>query len=85
MSSPLAVKKRLYTMKEATEYLGLSIWSVRRLRWSGRLPSVRVQGRILIDLADMDRLIEEAKVVEKAPVRILKGTKVGYGPVSAQG
>jgi excisionase family DNA binding protein len=79
------MKKRLYTLQEAVEYLAVSLWSVRCLRWSGRLPSVRVQGRrVLIDVADMDKLIEEEKVFEVAPVRVMKARKVVYGPVSSK-
>ena len=84
MSSSVGIKKRLYTLSEAAEYLGRSIWSVRRLIWEGVLPSVRVQGRVHLDLADMENLIEQSKVVEEAPVRVRKGGKVAYGPVSSE-
>ena len=82
MSLSVGLKKRLYTVPEAAEYLGRSIWSVRRLIWEGVLPSVRVHGRVHLDLADMENLIEQSKVLEEAPVRVRKGSKVVYGPVS---
>lgn len=84
MSSSVGVKKRLYTVPEAAEYLGRSTWSIRRLIWEGVLPSVRVQRRVHLDLADMENLIEQSKVVEEAPVRVRKGDKVAYGPVSSK-
>jgi excisionase family DNA binding protein len=84
MSSSVALKKRLYTVPEAAEYLGRSIWSMRRLIWEGMIPSVRVQRRVHLDVADMENLIEHSKVVEEAPVRVRKGGKVAYGPVSSE-
>lgn len=84
MSAVVALKKRLYTVLEAADYLGRSVWSIRRLIWEGVLPSVRVHGRVHLDLADMDRLIEQSKVLEEAPVRVRKGTGVMYGAVSAE-
>jgi len=41
--------------------LGLSVASVRRLIGSGRLHAVKLNRRVLVDLRDVDRLIEEAK------------------------
>jgi excisionase family DNA binding protein len=69
---------------EAAEYLGRSIWSIRRLIRDGVIPSVRVQGRVHLDVADMENLIEQSKVVEEVPVRVRKGGKVAYGPVSSK-
>ncbi len=58
--------KRLYSLPEAAMYLGRSTWSVRRLIWSGALPSVRVGGRVHVDVRDMDDLIEKNKAWEDA-------------------
>jgi hypothetical protein len=46
---------------------------------------VRVYGRVHLDVADMEKLIEQSKVVEEASVRVRKGGKVAYGPVSSEG
>ena len=73
MFSSVGLKKRLYTLPAAAEYLGRSTWSVRRLIWDGVLPSVRVQRRVHLDVADMENLIEQSKVVEEAPLRVKKG------------
>jgi excisionase family DNA binding protein len=53
--------KRLYRLPEAAVYLGRSTWSVRRLIWSGELPSVRAAGRVHVDVQDMDEFIEKHK------------------------
>ena len=55
-------KKRLYSIPEAAEYLGRSIWSVRELIWKGSLPCVREGRRIHLDIIDLDRWIEGNKI-----------------------
>ena len=44
MTSPLRTYKRLYTIREAGEYLGRSVWAIRRLIWGGTLPPVGMVG-----------------------------------------
>ncbi len=58
------ITKRLYTIQEAAKYLGRSIWSIRELIWSGKLPAVKVGRRIHLDLYDLDDFIEQNKVRE---------------------
>lgn len=58
------IKKRLFSLSEAAAYLGRSTWSVRRLIWSGALPSVRAGGRVHVDVRDMDAFIDKHKVTE---------------------
>jgi excisionase family DNA binding protein len=53
--------RRLLTLREAADVLSLSVASVRRLVWTGRLRFVRLNRRIRIDVHDLDRLIQEAK------------------------
>lgn len=53
--------KRLYTVREAARYLGISRWSVRALIASGKLQCVRQGRRILVDILDMNRYIEDKK------------------------
>ena len=53
--------QRLIGLQEAARLLGLSVGSVRRLIWQGRLPVVRLTRRIQVDLRDVERLIEQAK------------------------
>lgn len=53
--------RRLLTVQEAAVVLGLSIASVRRMIWDGRLPVLRITRRIQIDVRDLDRLIGQSK------------------------
>jgi excisionase family DNA binding protein len=53
--------RRLISLVEAALMLGVSVASVRRLIWQGRLPVVRLTRRIQVDLRDVERLIEQAK------------------------
>ena len=54
-------KKRLYTIKEAAEYLGRPVWSIRELIWAGAIPFIQ-NGRIYyLDILDMDSWIEANK------------------------
>ena len=55
--------KRLYTIKEAAEYLGISIWAVRERIWAGDLPYVRFSGgrKMYIDNRDLEELIKRNK------------------------
>jgi hypothetical protein len=62
LSQPLPVPKRLYSLKEASIYLGRTLWGVRELVWAGKLPIVRTGKRQFVDLRDMDRFIEQNKV-----------------------
>jgi excisionase family DNA binding protein len=81
MASGEPVRKRLYSLKEAAVYMGISVWSLRRLIWNGLLPSVQGQRwrRVLVDVMDMDRYIEQNKVMEP-PSEWPKGKKEGaYG------
>ena len=58
---PRESEQRLMGLQDAARLLGLSIGSVRRLIWRGRLPVVRLTRRIQVDLRDVERLIEQAK------------------------
>jgi len=48
-------------LKEAAVVLGVSVATVRRLAWSGTLPTVRLTRRLQVDIHDLDRLIERTK------------------------
>ena len=56
-----AVRKRLYSVKEAGRYLGRSPWTIRRLIRDGVLREVRQGRRVMVDLVDMDQFIEKYK------------------------
>jgi excisionase family DNA binding protein len=55
--------KRLYTLKEAAQYLGRSEWGMRELIWAGKIPVVKVDGgrKIFLDVLDLMEFIEKNK------------------------
>jgi len=52
------VDKRLYTVPQAAEYLGRTVWGIRGLIYKGLLPVIQEGRRQYVDLYDMDRFIE---------------------------
>jgi excisionase family DNA binding protein len=58
------VPKRLYSLQEASVYLGRSLWAVREMLWAGKMPFVKDGRRILLDIKDMDTWIEKNKTFE---------------------
>ena len=63
MSRPInpPQRKRLFTVREAAEYLGRSEAAIYELAAKGRLPVVRLDRRIQFDVRDLDLLIETKK------------------------
>jgi len=57
--------KRLYTLKEAAEYLGRSDWSMRDLIWKRNIQVVQPAGarKIYLDIIDLDNFINNNKVL----------------------
>jgi excisionase family DNA binding protein len=57
--------KRLFTLKEAAEYMGRSEWGMRDLIWKGDIPIIRQSGcrKIFIDIVDLDEFIERNKKI----------------------
>jgi len=55
--------KRLYSIPEAADFLGRTIGAVREIIWSGKIPIVRSDRRIFVDIRDLERFIEQNKVV----------------------
>jgi excisionase family DNA binding protein len=53
--------KRLYSLREASNYLGISYWSVRDLIHAGALHYVKIGRRVLIDLRDLESFVESQK------------------------
>ena len=54
-------RKRLYSIREAGEYLGRTPWAIREMVWSGKLKAVKGDRRIFLDVEDLDRWIEMHK------------------------
>ena len=53
--------KRLYSVKEASEYLGRSESALREMQWAGKFPYVKDGRRVLFDKEDLDAWIEMNK------------------------
>lgn len=59
------VSRRLFRIKHAAAYLGISCKAVRQLINSGQLPYVQLKpanSPFLVDVRDLERLIESWKV-----------------------
>ena len=60
-SAAATVQTRLLSVVEAGTYLGRSDHSVRHLISTGKIPAVKLDQRIFVDVRDLDRVIEGAK------------------------
>jgi excisionase family DNA binding protein len=49
---------RLLTIPQAAVYLAATVWAVRALLWSRKIPHVVIGKRHLIDRGDLDRFID---------------------------
>ena len=52
---------RLYSLRDAATYLGISYWTVRELINRQEMPAVRIGRRVMVDVADLNRFIEANK------------------------
>lgn len=57
------VEKLWFTVKDASKYLGSSQEWIRGLVRKGRLGFSKVEGLILISKGELDRLVEQSKVI----------------------
>jgi len=59
------LRKRLYTLKQAAEYLGRSEWGMRDLIWKQLIPVVMNNGgrKIFIDVQDLDAYVSDHKLI----------------------
>jgi len=55
------IDQRLLSVEEAARYLGRTKEAVQHLVAAGKLPTVRIDRRVYLDIEDLDRLIEESK------------------------
>jgi len=58
VSAPAA---RCLTVEGAAAYLGAHVHAIRTLVWDKKVPHIRLGHRILFDIADLDRYIENQK------------------------
>jgi excisionase family DNA binding protein len=54
--------KRLYSIPEASVYLGRTVCALREMIWAGKLPYIRDGRRILLDINDMNAWVEKNKM-----------------------
>lgn len=54
---------RLLSLKDASSYLGLSLWGMRERVWAGDIPVVRFPGgrKMFIDVQDIEKFINNNK------------------------
>jgi Helix-turn-helix domain len=58
-----AVRARLLNVNDAARYLGRTGATLRQLIRKGKLPTVSLDGRVFLDIQDLDRAIDEAKTI----------------------
>lgn len=56
------VGPRLLTVEQAASYLGRSKEALEHMVASAKIPTVRIDRRVFIDVRDLDRLIDDSKV-----------------------
>jgi excisionase family DNA binding protein len=57
-----SLDRRLLSVREAAQYLGRSEIAVREMTWNGKLPHIRTDRRVMFDIRDLDRWIDENRV-----------------------
>jgi excisionase family DNA binding protein len=62
IANPARIAKRLYSVDEASIYLGRTVWAVREMVWGGKLPCIKDGRRILLDIRDMEAWVEQNKI-----------------------
>ena len=61
-----SVAPRLLSIKAASEYLSCKIWFLRTLVWNKKISYLRAGHSILFDIKDLDKFIDQQKVVARA-------------------
>jgi excisionase family DNA binding protein len=51
-------QKRLYSVQDASVYLGRSVCAIREMIWAGKLPYVKDGRRTFLDIQDMNEWID---------------------------
>lgn len=56
---------RLLPLKQAAQYLGLTVWAIRERIWAGQIPVVQFPGgrKQYIDMQDIETFIQKSKKV----------------------
>ena len=61
MSTTIGVAPRLLSTVQAAQYLGLSRYTMHRLRVSGEIPAIDRFKHVRFDLRDLDAFIDASK------------------------
>jgi excisionase family DNA binding protein len=56
------IQPRAYSIEEAAQYIGATVWFLRTLVWNRRIPYLKHGHRYAFDRADLDRFLEANKV-----------------------
>jgi excisionase family DNA binding protein len=56
------IQPRLLTVEQAAMYLGRTKDAVQHMIGSGKLPIIRTDRRVFLDLRDLDQWIEQSKI-----------------------
>jgi len=76
--APLRLKKlrqdyerhQYFTMVEAADFMGISVWVLRDMARSGRIPRIKIGARVLFDRSDLDRfMISQKQMQNLGPYR----------------
>jgi excisionase family DNA binding protein len=62
MTDEQIIRPRLLTVQQAAAYLSTTVWAVRKMAWAKDVPHLRIGSRILLDVQDLDRFIQRAKL-----------------------
>jgi hypothetical protein len=57
------IRPRLLPLKDAANYIGLTVWAMRERIWAGEIPVVRFPGgrKMFIDVHDIEDFIQQNK------------------------
>ncbi len=55
------MNKRLLNVKEASAYLGVTVFFMRTLAWNKRVATLRLGQRMLFDVQDLDAFVVAEK------------------------
>ena len=56
------MSRRLLTVREAAKYIGRTESAVRELVWNEKLPHIRSDRRVMLDIRDLDRWIDANRI-----------------------
>ena len=63
MAKDKKIEQRLLGVKEAAQYLGITVWAMRTLYWERLIPFVRISKKYMFDIKDLDQFIENNKAL----------------------